>query len=127
VDEPAETAEPFDVEARAAREEDETPAREATPADPPQVQRVGTGIMPAVVTSIVLGAAMLVFVAQNTNRIDLEWLWLDFHTSAGVLALAALFVGVVAAIVGGAVVRRNRRRRLNEREELARLRRSATR
>ena len=78
--------------------------------------------MPAVVTGIVLAAAVLAFVAQNTKRIALEWLWLDFRTTPGVLVLVALFLGVVAAVIVGAIVRRNRRIRLNEREELAQLR-----
>ena len=95
----------------------------ATPAEPPaRTVRTGTGIMPAVVTGIVLAAAVLAFVAQNTKRIALEWLWLDFHTTPGVLVLVALFLGVVAAVIVGAIVRRNRRIRLNEREELAQLR-----
>jgi uncharacterized integral membrane protein len=82
--------------------------------------------MPAVVTGIVLAAAVLAFVAQNTKRIALEWLWFDFHTTPGVLVLVALFLGVVAAVIVGAIVRRNRRIRLNEREELAQLRRTGT-
>ena len=78
--------------------------------------------MPAVVTGIVLAALVLAFVAQNTKRIELEWLWLDFRTTPGVLVLVALFLGVVASVIVGAIVRRNRRIRLNEREELAHLR-----
>jgi len=93
---------------------------------PARTVRTGTGIMPAVVTGIVLAAAVLAFVAQNTKRIALEWLWFDFHTTPGVLVLVALFLGVVAAVIVGAIVRRNRRIRLNEREELAQLRRTGT-
>ena len=78
--------------------------------------------MPAVVIGIVLAAAVIAFIAQNTKRVDLKWLWIDFRTTPGVLALIALFLGVVAAVVIGAAIRRNRRTRLNEREELARLR-----
>jgi uncharacterized integral membrane protein len=87
-------------------------------------RRVGTGIMPAVVTGIVLAAVVIIFVAQNTERVQLEWLWLDFRTTPGVLVLVTAFVAVVAAVVIGAIVRRNRRIRLNEHEELDRLRRS---
>jgi uncharacterized integral membrane protein len=94
----------------------------APPAPPARSVRIGTGIMPAVVTGIVLAAAVLAFVAQNTKRIELEWLWLDFRTTPGVLVLVALFLGVVASVIVGAIVRRNRRIRLNEREELAHLR-----
>ena len=95
----------------------------AAPAAPTaRAVRIGTGIMPAVVTGIVLAALVLAFVAQNTKRIELEWLWLHFRTTPGVLVLAALFLGVVASVIVGAIVRRNRRIRLNEREELAHLR-----
>ena len=78
--------------------------------------------MPAVVAGIIVAAALIAFVAQNTNEVALEFLWVDFQTTPGVLVLAALFVGVVAAVIAGAVVRRARRIRLNEREELQRLR-----
>jgi uncharacterized integral membrane protein len=78
--------------------------------------------MPAVVAGIIVAAALIAFVAQNTHEVALQFLWVDFKTTPGVLALAALFVGVVAAVIAGAVVRRARRIRLNEREELQRLR-----
>ena len=95
----------------------------AAPAAPTaRAVRIGTGVMPAVVTGIVLAALVLAFVAQNTKRIELTWLWFDFRTTPGVLVLVALFLGVVASVIVGAIVRRNRRIRLNEREELAHLR-----
>jgi len=78
--------------------------------------------MPAVVGGLLLAAALVAFVAQNTDKVALQFLWIDFHTTPGVLVLAALFVGVAGAVVAGAVVRRARRIRLNEREELERLR-----
>ena len=87
----------------------------AAPAAPPaRAVRIGTGVMPAVVTGIVLAALVLAFVAQNTKRIELTWLWFDFRTTPGVLVLVALFLGVVASVIIGAIVRRNRRIRLNE-------------
>jgi len=81
----------------------------------------GTGIVPAVVVGIVLAAALIAFVAQNSRSVALDWLWLDFRTSPAVLVLAALFVGVVADEVLGLFFRRARRRRLAERERLARV------
>jgi uncharacterized integral membrane protein len=98
------------------------PVVAGAPPPQPRVERTGTGVMPAVVAGIVLAAAVIAFIAQNTKRVDLKWLWIDFRTTPGVLALIALFVGVVAAVLIGAAIRRNRRTRLNEREELARLR-----
>jgi uncharacterized integral membrane protein len=123
---PNETSRPVtDTGAGASSEPVEEPGAEtaAAPAAPAaRPVRIGTGVMPAVVTGIVLAALVLAFVAQNTKRVELEWLWLDFRTTPGVLVLVALFLGVVAAVIVGAIVRRNRRIRLNEREELAHLR-----
>jgi uncharacterized integral membrane protein len=96
--------------------------RAGEPPPQPRVERTGTGIMPAVIGSLVAAAALIAFVAQNTDKVALHWLWFDFRTTPAVLVLAALFVGVVAAVVAGAIVRRYRRIRLNEREELERLR-----
>ena len=46
----------------------------------------------------------------------------DFDTTPGVLMLVSLFLGVLASVIIGVIVRRNRRIRLDEQEELARLR-----
>jgi uncharacterized integral membrane protein len=81
-----------------------------------------TGVWPAVVTGLLLGAALVVFIAQNGHRIALEFLWLDFTTSPAVLALVSLFLAVAASVIVGAAVRHRRRKMLGEREELARLR-----
>jgi uncharacterized integral membrane protein len=88
----------------------------------PQVVRRGTGIMPAVVLGIVLAAATVVFVVQNQDRVDVDWLWFDFRVSPGALVLVTVLLAIVADEVIGLLVRRYRRRRLDEREELARLR-----
>ena len=115
-----------DTDAGAGAEPVEAPGTTTATAAAPRKVRIGTGIMPAVVAGIVLAALVLAFVAQNTTRVELEWLWFDFRTSPGVLVLVALFLGVVASVIVGAIVRRNRRIRLNEREELARLRAGTT-
>jgi uncharacterized integral membrane protein len=96
--------------------------RAGEPPPRPRVERTGTGVMPAVVVGIVVAAAVIAFVAQNTDRVALQWLWIDFRTTPAVLVLVSLLIGVVAAVVVGALVRRSRRIRLNEREELERLR-----
>jgi uncharacterized integral membrane protein len=94
-----------------------------SPVDPrSRTVRTGTGIMPAVVIGVLLAIATIIFIAQNSDRIALEWLWFDFRTSPGVLVLVALLLGIIADEVVGLLVRRHRRRRLDEREELARLR-----
>jgi uncharacterized integral membrane protein len=81
-----------------------------------------TGVWPAVVTGLLLGGAVVIFVIQNGHRIALEFLWFDFSTSPAALVLATAFFAVLASVVVGAAVRRRRRRTLQEREELERLR-----
>jgi uncharacterized integral membrane protein len=82
----------------------------------------GTGILPAVVAGLVLGAAAVIFVAQNTKTVALHFLWLDFRTSPAVLVLATALLVVAASVIAGAMIRRRRRRLLQERQELERLR-----
>jgi uncharacterized integral membrane protein len=84
----------------------------------------GTGVWPAVVTGLVLGTAVVVFVAQNMHLISLHFLWLDFRTSPAVLVLVTALLSVAGSVIVGAGVRRRRRRMLQEREELERLRRT---
>jgi uncharacterized integral membrane protein len=104
-----------------------TPDQERTAAEAnPRTVRTGTGIMPAVVLGVLLAVATIIFIAQNSDRIALEFLWFDFRTSPGALVLMALLLGIVADEIIGVLVRRHRRRRLNEREELQRLRSRAT-
>jgi uncharacterized integral membrane protein len=85
-----------------------------------------TGIWPAVVTGILLAVAVVVFVAQNAHQVALEFLWVDFRTSPGVLVLATAVLAVAATEIVGAAVRHRRRRQLAEREELQRLRATST-
>jgi uncharacterized integral membrane protein len=124
-------------------DDDRTPQPEATPppaeATPPPAEptstpttaprartvHTGTGIVPAVIAGVLLALAIVVFVAQNSTRVELEWLWLDFRLSPAALFLGALLIGVVADEIAGLVWRRARRRRLDERDELQQLRRGS--
>jgi uncharacterized integral membrane protein len=83
----------------------------------------GTGIIPAVVAGLVLGTAVVVFVAQNTHTVALHFLWVDFRTSPAVLVLATALLAVAVSVIAGALIRRRRRRVLQERQELEHLRR----
>jgi uncharacterized integral membrane protein len=78
------------------------------------------------VIGLVLATAVVLFVAQNTTAVPLEFLWTDFHTSPAVLVLVTGLLAVVASVVVGAWVRHRRRRQLAEREELAHLRNTTT-
>jgi uncharacterized integral membrane protein len=80
-------------------------------------------VWPAVVAGLVLAAAIVIFVAQNTHAISLDFLWLHFRTSPAVLVLVTALVAVALSIAVGAWLRARRRRVLHEREELERLRR----
>jgi uncharacterized integral membrane protein len=84
----------------------------------------GTGVWPAVILGLVLAVALVVFVAQNGHAVRMHWLWLHFRTSPAVLVLVTAVAAIAAAIVVGALWRHGRRRILNEREELAHLRRT---
>jgi uncharacterized integral membrane protein len=89
----------------------------------PETHYRGTGVWPAVVIALVLAAALVIFVAQNTHVVALHFLWFDFRTSPAVLVLATGLIAVVGAVVAGAWLRMRRRRHLQQREELERLRR----
>jgi uncharacterized integral membrane protein len=89
----------------------------------PETHYRGTGVWPAVVIALVLAAALVIFVAQNTHVVALDFLWFDFRTSPAVLVLATGLIAVVGAVVAGAWLRVRRRRHLQQREELERLRR----
>lgn len=92
-------------------------------ASDPETHYRGTGVWPAVVIGLVLAAALVIFIAQNTHVIALDFLWFDFRTSPAVLVLATGLIAVVGAVVAGAWLRVRRRRHLQQREELERLRR----
>src|SRR3954467_114664 len=103
----------------------------------PETHYRGTGVWPAVVAGLVVAAAVVIFVAQNTTATSLEFLWFDFRTSPPVLVLATAtppvapamlvlataLMAVAAAIVVGAWLRARRRRTLRQQEELDHLRR----
>jgi uncharacterized integral membrane protein len=93
------------------------------PEVPPRRERDyrGTGIVPAVVVGLLLALALVFFIAQNSDPIQLEWLWLDFELSPAALVLGALVIAVAADEVFGLLWRRRRRHRLVERDRLAAL------
>jgi uncharacterized integral membrane protein len=92
---------------------------------PPGSSYSGTGVWPAVIFGLVLAVALVIFVAQNGHAVRLHWLWLHFRASPAVLVLVTAVAAIAAAVIVGALWRRGRRRVLNEREELAQLRRTA--
>src|SRR3954467_8121671 len=89
----------------------------------PETHYRGTGVWPAVVAGLVVAAAVVIFVAQNTTATSLEFLWFDFRPSPAVLVLATALIAVAGAMVVGAWLRARRRRTLRQQEELDHLRR----
>jgi len=77
--------------------------REATAAGP--------RIHPALVVALILAAAVVDFVVQNTNKVTIHFLWLSKRLSLWVALLVASVVAIVAAELFSMVLRRRRRAR----------------
>lgn len=88
----------------------------------PQKEYAGTGIIGWLVAGLILATAAVIFIAQNVDRVEVEWLWLDFRVSLAVIALGGVLLGVLGAVAIGVVVRRRRRQELQNAQELAALR-----
>lgn len=83
---------------------------------------VGTGFYWPVLVGVLLTLAILALILQNTQRVVVEWLWLDVEVPLVVLLLVTALVAVVLTELVGWIWRRRRRRALRDREELKRLR-----
>jgi uncharacterized integral membrane protein len=115
-----------------ARREDEKPeqalaegAHPAEEARPQELRKqsvfVGTGLFWSLIVGLLLGAALVIFIFQNTQSVGVEFLWLEFTAPLIGLLLGTALTAVFLAEIVGVVVRRRRRRVLTEREELRRL------
>ena len=93
----------------------------ATPVEKQQVF-AGTGLFWSLILGILLATGILIFIAQNTATVSVNWLWLHFSVPLVVLLLATALIAVVLDEIVGVLLRRRRRRRLTERGELDRLR-----
>lgn len=111
----------------------DTPTAEAPPpqdeerrppaADRPEQREYrGTGISIGAVLAALLAIAAIVFIAQNTGSVEMEWTVFDFSWPLAAVIFAALAAGALMAGAAGFVWRHRRRRRLRERRELDRLR-----
>jgi uncharacterized integral membrane protein len=101
-------------------------SQDARRSDPERTGYRGTGIYPSVVAGIVVGLALLLFLAQNTDDVSLQWAFWDTTASLSVVVLGAFMLGVAFAVLVGTVWRWRRRRRLREADELERLRAAET-
>ena len=98
-------------------------AQETRPPEP-EKQRVflGTGLFWSLILGLLLAAALVIFVFQNTQSVDVQWLGFDFTAPLIGLLLATALIAIVIDQIAGVLYRRRRRRTRTEREELQRLR-----
>jgi uncharacterized integral membrane protein len=82
----------------------------------------GTGIYWGLIVGLILAAAVVVGVTQNSQRVEVKYLVWEGHASLAVVLLATVVVTVALTTVAGVVWRRSRRRRLTQQDELQSLR-----
>jgi uncharacterized integral membrane protein len=67
---------------------------------------------------LVLATATFIFLVQNGQPTDFDWLWFDFTLPLWVVLLGALVVGALL-VVAAVAVHHRRRRRIARREQAA--------
>lgn len=82
----------------------------------------GTGVAWAGGAVVVIVALAVIAAVQNTQEVEINFLWMDGTLPLVLLLLIAIGATVVVAETVGWVWRRRRRKRLRERDELKRLR-----
>jgi uncharacterized integral membrane protein len=92
---------------------------------PPRGRRRGSGIHWGLIVGLIMAAAVVVGVMQNSQRVEVKYLVWEGHASLAVVLLATVVATVALTTVAGVVWRRRRRRRLTQRDELQRLRAGA--
>jgi uncharacterized integral membrane protein len=63
--------------------------------------KLGAGILVALL--------LLLFMAQNLQRVEIHFLWLDWHTRLLFALVIAAALGGISAVVGGTLIRRRER------------------
>lgn len=115
-------------EARAAEADSEVTERTAatTDGEVTAIERVrefaGTGVFWAILTIILVSAAIVAVVVQNTHDVEFEFLWFDIETALLTIILVTALIAALATETVAAFWRSRRRKVLTEREELKRLR-----
>lgn len=82
----------------------------------------GTGVMWAGGAVVVIVALAVIAAVQNTQEVEINFLWMDGTLPLVLLLLIAIGATVVVTEAVGLVWRRRRRNRLRDRDELKRLR-----
>jgi len=80
------------------------------------------GVWTSVVVLVLAATAFLVFVAQNTDEVAVEWTVWSVGVSLAAVVFGSMLLGAVGALAAVTAWRLRRHRRLREREELRRLR-----
>lgn len=103
---------------------DESRATESTsPEDSRPVREYrGTGIMWSAICLGIILVAFIIVVIQNAQNVQFQFLWLDVETPLSLIVAVTVAASLVLGEAIGFVWRRRRRSRLQEREELKRLR-----
>jgi len=99
----------------------EQPPAPPPPAEPERRERA-IGVSASVVVTLLAAAAFLVFVAQNTEQVDVEWTVWSVGVSLAAVVFGAMLLGSALTVALAALWRLRRHRRRREREELHRLR-----
>ena len=92
------------------------------PPDERRRRERATGVWTSVAVALLAATAFLVFVAQNTDQVDVEWTVWSVRVSLAAVVFGAMLLGALLALAIGAIWRLRRHRRRREREELHRLR-----
>lgn len=77
-----------------------------------------TGIPWGVIWLFVGAALLVIFAVQNTNEVQVKFLWIEGEFPLSIVILVTATVSILLGELLGVVYRRRRRRRLAERDEL---------
>jgi uncharacterized integral membrane protein len=78
----------------------------------------GVGFLWGFVLALPLAAALIVFIAQNTQQVTVRWTVWTAHSSLAVVVLVAITAAILLAEIVGMVWRYRRRRLLARQESL---------
>jgi uncharacterized integral membrane protein len=68
----------------------------------------GTGVSWRYAVGSVALAALVALIAQNSQRVEFEWLWFAFKAPLAVMLLATVVVTLIFAALGGLIWRHRR-------------------
>ena len=94
--------------------------------DEPQIihEFAGTGVTGVMIGMSVLAVLLVVFLAQNTDSVPIEFVTWDGESPLFVVVLVAVVASALATLTVSGIWRRRRRQHRTEHAELERLRRS---